>query len=148
MKTITLYEPWASWIAAGCKTIETRTHDRFRCLVGSRIAIHAGRAYDHCARAEARRVLAAAGQPVPRAQCRLGQVVCTVEVFDARWLRAADSVAAMCDCRPDPESGFQRFGIFLRDPIAIEGPSVRGRQGIWNWTPAEQCPCRGDRRSP
>jgi len=133
MKAITIYEPWASWIRAGAKTIETRSHDRFRSLVGRRIAIHAGRTYDPLAEAEASRVLAAAGLAVPAPQCRLGQIVCTVAVCSARWLRAADSAAAMCDCRPDPSAGRQRFGLFLRDPIRIDGVTVRGRQGIWNW---------------
>jgi predicted transcriptional regulator len=42
MKVITLWQPWASFIALGWKTIETRTHDRFKNLVCERIAIHAG----------------------------------------------------------------------------------------------------------
>jgi hypothetical protein len=36
---ITLWRPWSTWIADGRKTIETRTHDRFRSLVGKRIGI-------------------------------------------------------------------------------------------------------------
>jgi hypothetical protein len=43
VKTITLHQPWASLIACGLKTIETRTHDRFRSLVGETVAIHAGK---------------------------------------------------------------------------------------------------------
>lgn len=46
MKCISLYQPWASAIAYGWKTIETRTHERFRGLVGERIGIHAGKKWD------------------------------------------------------------------------------------------------------
>lgn len=46
MKAITIWQPWASLIMSGRKAIETRTHDRFKGLVGQRIAIHAGRRWD------------------------------------------------------------------------------------------------------
>src|SRR5689334_13020773 len=39
---ITLYQPWATWIMRGWKTIETRTHNKFSRLEGKRILIHAG----------------------------------------------------------------------------------------------------------
>ena len=43
MKALTLYQPWASLIAHGVKTIETRSWAPPRRLIGQRIAIHAGR---------------------------------------------------------------------------------------------------------
>ena len=43
MKALTLHQPWASLIADGRKTIETRSWPPPRTLVGERIAIHAGR---------------------------------------------------------------------------------------------------------
>ena len=43
MKAITLHEPWATLIAAGKKTIETRDWKPPAYLLGERIAIHAGR---------------------------------------------------------------------------------------------------------
>lgn len=43
MKAISLWQPYASLIAAGKKTIETRTHSRRRSLAGQRIAIHAAK---------------------------------------------------------------------------------------------------------
>ena len=39
---LTLYQPWATFIADGLKTIETRTHNRFTSLYGKTILIHAG----------------------------------------------------------------------------------------------------------
>lgn len=43
---ITLYQPWATWIVRGWKTIETRTHNKFACLIGKTILIHAGQKTD------------------------------------------------------------------------------------------------------
>lgn len=41
VKAITLWQPWASLIAAGVKTIETRSWRAPSALIGERIAIHA-----------------------------------------------------------------------------------------------------------
>lgn len=43
MKAITLWQPWASLIALGVKTIETRSWGAPRSLIGQRIAIHAAK---------------------------------------------------------------------------------------------------------
>lgn len=46
MKGISLWQPHATWIALKWKTIETRDHDRFACLRGRRVAIHAAKKFD------------------------------------------------------------------------------------------------------
>lgn len=46
LPVITLYQPWATWIIRGWKTIETRTHNRFACLDHKTILIHAGQTTD------------------------------------------------------------------------------------------------------
>ena len=43
MKALTLHQPWASLIARGVKTIETRSWRPPGSLIGERIAIHAGK---------------------------------------------------------------------------------------------------------
>ena len=43
MKALTLHQPWASLIAEGPKTVETRSWPAPPWLVGQRIAIHAGK---------------------------------------------------------------------------------------------------------
>ena len=142
MKAMTLYEPWASFIAYGLKTIETRTHDRFRCLVGQRIAIHAGLGFDSIANALAREACEYAGRiwaPPGGIYRRHGQVVCTAEVFAARWCTPADIGDALCDTTA-------KFGLFLRK---IDGQAdctkIRGHQGIWEWTPPNEA---GDQPTP
>ena len=43
MKAITLHQPWASLIASGAKRIETRSWKPPDSLIGTEIAIHAGK---------------------------------------------------------------------------------------------------------
>ena len=38
MNAFSVHQPYAWWLVAGYKLIETRTHDRFKCLVGQRVA--------------------------------------------------------------------------------------------------------------
>lgn len=116
---ITLKQPWAALVCAGLKTIETRTHGRFRNLVGQRIAIHAGKGHDHHG-------------PKTTLELARGAVVCTAMV-DAAWQATADDwemgyvdERAMCDCLPGT------WLYFLHDirPLAEPIPA-KGRLGIW-----------------
>jgi hypothetical protein len=147
MRAITLHQPWASLIAFGLKSIETRTHDRFRGLVGQTIAIHAGQKWDELAFSiswpltdaemarEAAAEYGADGAAVRRAihaaRGAAGCVVAVVDVADHRRLTGADSRAALCQAEG-------LFGLVLvnvrrfREPIA-----ARGHQGIWEWEPPE-----------
>ena len=43
MKALTLHQPWATLIAAGVKTMETRSWGPPESLIGHRIALHAGK---------------------------------------------------------------------------------------------------------
>lgn len=45
MKALTLHQPWATLVAAGAKTIETRFWKPNGVLLGERIAIHAAKAF-------------------------------------------------------------------------------------------------------
>ena len=44
MKALTIRQPWATLIALGVKTIETRSWRAPKALIGQRVAIHAGKA--------------------------------------------------------------------------------------------------------
>jgi hypothetical protein len=126
MKAISLYQPWAAWVVTGQKIIETRGHDRFRSLVGQRIAIHATKKFDEDAPDVACPYCPAVVQH--RAALKRGAIVGTVEVVGARWLTDADSAAALCSCHEG------RFGLILANPIAFDVPvKIVGHQGIWEW---------------
>jgi len=145
MKAITLWQPWATWIAMGWKTIETRTHNRLASLVDQRIAIHAGKKLHIEAYDIAGPYIQDKRKPpdlhidsyVP------GVVVCTAMVAEARPLDAQDSAAALCDCSRD------LYGLVLTDiqPLAPP-PAAKGHQGIWEWTdPAATPPAPSNPKS-
>ncbi len=46
MRALTLWQPWASVVAAGVKLIENRPWKPWGYIIGQRIAIHAGRHWD------------------------------------------------------------------------------------------------------
>lgn len=130
MKAITLWRPWASWIALGHKSIETRLHNRLASLAGKRIAICAGRTYDQNALQIARPFLAHVPieQRLRFAHC--SGVIALATVSQHRRLTVADSQAALCLCNPS------MFGLVLVDVQPIT-PAIHcvGHQGIWDWTP-------------
>lgn len=127
---ISLWHPWGAWVASGRKTIETRIHDRFRCLVGKRIAIHAAKRFDGLAIARARWYAAERDlirEGISSSNAGGGVIICTVDVTDCRRLTAADSPAALCDC-----TGAELWGLILANARPLREPvAATGRQGIF-----------------
>ena len=120
-------------MGVGFKSIETRTHDYFRGLVGERIAVHQGQ---RSAFADAMRLtqfvgasraagwLAEHGPKAPR-----GYIIATAFVASAGWMDGSieDNVKACC-----PTDDL--FGLRFDDICALPEPILaRGAQGIWNW---------------
>ena len=144
MKAITLWQPWASWVAWGWKTVETRIHNRFRSLAGERIAIHAGRHWDGNALKVAQlymhagqvarhfEIIESAERDYP-----CGAIVALATVTDADWNPATTSwasrhsfdVEALCPT-------YRMFCLHLDEVVALQQPiSIRGHQGLWHWNP-------------
>lgn len=124
---ISLYPPWANWVALGWKTIETRLHDRFKSLVGKRIGIHVGLKWDESAFRAASFFLDAQRMAISREFLRVGgAIICTARVRGVDWLTAKDSQAALIDCHSE-----RRFGLFLANVHVIPAIACRGKQGIW-----------------
>ena len=132
---ISLHQPWASWVAMGWKTIETRSHNRFASLVGKRVAIHAARTWDASSLGTAEeylaperidlhgRLAAAWGRPGGYPQ---GELVCVAKIDRAgpmEW--PGDARMALCD--------FQgRVGYRLADVSPLPaGLVANGCQGIF-----------------
>ena len=130
MKAITLWQPWATWVILGWKSIETRLHPRFASLVGERIGIHAGLMWDDEAFALAKPYLSKEqfilthGLP-PHVR---GALLGTVSVVEHRILNSDDSRAALIDCQ-----NTVRYGLILENPMPISAIPMRGKQGIWTW---------------
>jgi len=134
---ITLWQPWASWIACGWKTVETREHRRFASLAGLRIAIHAGQRWDDDWRYLAAGYLTPEHLDYTYRHFRTvrGRVVCMATVREHRELYLRDSAAALCDA-----AGL--YGLVLTD-VAVWPeplPPVSGSRLIWTWTPPRLCP--------
>ena len=124
---ITLYDPWATWVARKLKGIETRTHCRFRRLVGKWIAIHAGLRFDSTAYAAATRYRGLA--ELEMRELHPGCVIALAHVDRFRELTAADSALALIDC-----GSVKRYGLFF-DKVEPLGTPIQavGHQGVWTW---------------
>ncbi len=139
MKVITLWQPWASFIAMGWKKIETRTHNRFKNLAGQTIGIHAGKEWDYSWDQLAEDYLDASQQHETfDLQCEFekngfqrGQIICTAKVEKFRSLGPPDSQAALIGCGIT-QYDF-RYGLFLTDVKLIKPIAVQGHQGAWNY---------------
>ena len=127
MPIITLWMPWANWVSLGWKTIETRTHQRFKNLVGRRIGIHASQAWDPLATHAAAPYLAPdrikwSEQFLPTG----GAIICTAFVKEFRALKPTDAEASLIEC-----ISRQRYGLILTDVETSEAVPAKGKQGIW-----------------
>ena len=127
---ISLYEPWAQWVALGWKTVETRRHNRLACLArrGRRIAIHAAQKIDWSWKDKAgpylseEQLLWTLGNITdwPR-----GFLICTVFPAEHARMSSVMSPLALCDC-----SGNDLYGIVLEDVQRFEPIKWTGHQGI------------------
>ena len=135
MKAITLWQPWASFVAWGWKTIETRGHRMFASLVGERIAIHAGKKWDERAVLVAEPYLTFVQRQLvnimmgqyQRGNQPRGCIVATAHVCGCRPMGPDDARAALCP------SGPGRIAYRLKNVRALATPiPCIGLQGMWN----------------
>lgn len=118
---ITLYQPWATWVADGLKLIETRTHNKFSSLMGKTILIHAGKTTDKTALPNPYLNDREYSEPIN------GVILCGAYVKSFGKLSAIHSEQAMIDC-----DTVERFGLYLRDIEKFDHPiPVKGEMGIW-----------------
>ena len=148
---ITLHQPWASLIALGLKTVETRSWPAPARLVGQRIAVHAGkRLVRQPGEAIERELWARWGEHWP-VNIPTGAVVATAVLTDMARVSHIDpsSGQAVHDnsteigCAAgrrrtpiDPWGDFSpgRWLWFLDDVEALPKPiPAIGRQSFWRW---------------
>jgi len=140
MKAISLWQPWATLVALKLKTIETRTHDRFKSLWGERIAFQAAMKFDidnywrifemliskHMTETQALGV-------INSSRMFAGKILCTATVLNARWVHKSDGdmqedwkKQALCEVAG-------KYCLFLGDIKILKKPiPYKGRQGIFN----------------
>jgi hypothetical protein len=125
---ISLWMPWAKWVMLAWKPIETRTHQRFACLRGKWIGIHATDKWDETAIDSARPYLQEWQIKMTESfrdihGCLLGTIYC----INYRPLTPADEHLALIECK-----SVQRYGLILSNPFSMEKPiPAKGKQGIW-----------------
>lgn len=146
MKALTLHEPWASLIATGHKTIETRSWHPPADLVGQRIAIHAGKHVDHGMWAMLERrfgdfdVFEGAVICIARLAW-YGQVYAT---YPDTWhdgellaqVTGHDGAIFTVDVDEWGDFSEGRWLWGLEDVEWLDPPvRVNGQMGLWNWSP-------------
>lgn len=132
LKAITLWQPWAQFIAEGWKTIETRTHSRFQSLAGSTIAIHAGAQWDHAWKQLAGPYLTPGDiAKVDTWTAIRPAVICLATIGKTGWIPPTEenSYLARINCQTR-----NRYGLFIEQVHQVGPITMPGHQGIWECT--------------
>lgn len=125
LPVITLYQPWATWIMRGWKTIETRTHSRFACLSHKKVLIHAGMTTDP--QAIKNPYLSKDQLLLNPDEMVNGFILGSVYVDATGWLCGDpyENMSALIDTNG-------RYGLFLEDVQKFNEPiPEKGEMGIW-----------------
>lgn len=146
MRSLTLWQPWASLVALGAKAVETRS---WSTAYRGPLAIHAsaripGEGAVLCQEEPFRSALAAGGY-LASGDLPTGAVLAVVTVLDCRPTStghgAGQQDAEWLEDLSDQELAFgdygsERFGWFLRLEERIEPPiPAKGARGLWEWDP-------------
>lgn len=136
MLGLTIWQPWASLIAEGVKPVENRTwptEDRVAQrarLIGQRIAIHAGKRFDH----DAALHLSVRPAPVPRiVECSRkveSAIICTAVIDHFAARTTTDGLATGYAILSSPWF-VGPVGWVLRDVRRFDPIVCRGAQGLW-----------------
>ena len=109
----------------GEKSIETRTHNRFKSLLGKRIGIHAGMSTDTTAWDNP--YLSKEQKDIKIEKLFHGVILGTAFVYDFQLLNKSHSKMALVDC-----ASTQRWGLFLNEIIIFNNPvPAKVEMGIW-----------------
>lgn len=153
MKVISIWQPWATLMAAGYKRIETRSWPPHGLKPGQLVAIHAGKRWTGVQRA------ICDGEPFKRCLVQAHQrglwdaahppLGCVVAI--ARFDHfAATSGGIDYEQMTDEEHHFGnysggRFGWFFSEVRPVEPIPLRGQQGLFEWSPPAELPYLGPR---
>ena len=133
IQAITLHQPWASLVACGAKSIETRSWAPPKRLIGQRIAIHAGKQpiknlKNNLSQATANKL----GKDWPH-NLPLGAIIATAELVSVQQIKQSSTL---------PKGDEKLFGDYnlgrwmwqLGDIQPLKSPiEARGWQGFWPW---------------
>lgn len=147
MKSLTVYQPWASLIAVGAKPYEFRGWPAPSFVIGQRIAIHAGARKPKPGEVDQLRLICRAGKgrraglfddlalPVLENPETLwfGAIVCTAVVGEP--IHASKGLPALGIERNDSDRAEHfNWAWPMLDVQPLQPPvPARGAQGFWNW---------------
>lgn len=144
LPVITLIQPWASWVAMGWKTGETRTSFRLlNSLQGKYFLVHAGKAWDPHAidaaspwmtKLQASRTSAFYGTTGILALVLAGKATCMTPEHEARALikYTYEVPGGVRDGYYEAAHYRQRWFLPLERVEPLDKPiPARGQQGIW-----------------
>lgn len=130
MKAISLWQPWASLMAAGVKIHETR---HWSTPHRGKIAIHAAKRLDHAAAPD--QLCASVFGSFWARELPAGAIVA---IGDLRRVALASEIEAKVTSADRTAGNFAvgRFAWEIANLQALRKPiPVIGRQGLFNWTP-------------
>lgn len=130
---VTLWQPWASAIAQGLKTIETR---EWSTRVGGLLGIHAGRSWDlEVVRAWVNGPQNLGEIVLSQAREEIGHLLAIARVAEMKhytqgeWIQ--DAVKHLC---PAHYWNGRKVGWVLENIRRIKPIRMNGHQGIWKYT--------------
>ena len=152
MKALTLHQPWASLIAEGPKTVETRSWSAPAWVIGARIAIHAGkhrvRISNEYDQAMYHAMVQTHGSDW-QDHLPLGAVVATAKLAgcfrvvgwnEDRQLKLEGAGAGGENIIPDPFGDFlPGRWLWVLEEIERLDPAIpaKGNRMLWNWEQAK-----------
>ena len=149
MRAITLYQPWASLIAHGVKTVETRSWPPPRAALGCLLAIHAGKriAPPVALNPDTETAIANLYGERWRQEAPTGAVLAVTRLVSAVQVMGVDGEIAVCGSGSvvqriaiDPYGDFApgRWLWMLEDVEPIEPQTATGGQRLWKWSPSRE----------
>ena len=124
MPVIQLWQPWASWVMEGWKTIETRTHNNFVWMLNYKVAVHACGKWHKEAIEIARPYLT--NEQIRKTEefkSIRKKIIGTAIVEKYSRLNSEHSKRALIECE-----NTKRYGLFLKDITKIEPIKFIGAQ--------------------
>ena len=151
MKALTLHQPWASFVALGVKTIETRS---WSTEYRGPLAIHAGARQVHTGKflllarqaRIAKKITVEQERAFRSLDVPFGSVVATCELVDVvpvtveeQWssfIGAHGRTWKLFEQRPYGDFTPGRYAWLLADVKPLDDPvPAKGKQGLWSWEP-------------
>ena len=138
LPVLTLIQPWASWVAMGWKTGETRTSSTLlNRIAGKYFLVHAGKAWDPEALGAAEQWLTHEQKVQTHSFLEVrGQILALALAGKPRVMHPSDEPSALIGCSytaytPKPEV-LHRWVLPLERVEPLDKPiPARGQQGIW-----------------